>query len=211
MWSFKRELYKTQQLKEDIVIIEDIDYLVFTYGFTDGRDLDTCTQLLTPIQEGKLGYSHSNFGGGSNIYTAWGGDNTGLGVETVLINISKIRTDFPDRDVVEFCCGAIWYAQRVSGNVTMIVNAYKGGTMAVQNYDFVNTGGALVKTFDFNVVNVALVRDGTMTNPLPSETVGLFRYTISTGLLERCGCDCGAYGGYGYSPIAPGGGLGNLP
>ena len=208
MWGFKRELYKTPQSKEDIVIIEDIDYLVFTYGFSDGRDLDTCTQLLTPIQEAKLGYSHSVVNNSTNIYTVWGGDNTGLGVETVLIDVKKLKTDFPDRDVIEFCCGAIWYAQRVSGNVTMIVNAYRGGTMSIQNYDFINTGGVLVKTFDFNEVNVSLVR--ATTYPLPSETVGLFRYTKSTGTLERCGCDCTSYGGYGDYSLASPDGLGNL-
>ena len=67
----------------------------------------------------------------------------------------------------------------------MTVNAYNGGTMAVSNFEFLNTGGTLVRIFDFSVVNIVLNQPSPQ--PLASETIGVFRYTISTGLLEKIG------------------------
>ena len=183
MWNFKKELLKTS-FEEDKIIIENVDYLVFKYGFSDGRDLDTCTQLLVPIQEAKLGYSQTG-NNTSNIYSKWGGDNTGTGVESILIDVKKLKQDFPLEEFIEFSCGGNWFGQRVSGNVTMTVNAYNGGTMAVSNFEFLNTGGTLVRIFDFSVVNIVLNQPSPQ--PLASETIGVFRYTISTGLLEKIG------------------------
>lgn len=182
-WTFKKGLMKNPLLVEDsdIVIIPDADYFVFKYGFSDGRDLDTCTQLISPITEGKLGYSQT--GNGTTVYSKWGGDNTGIGVEAILIDIKKIKQDFTNSDVIEFSCGANWYGSRVSGNVTMNAFIYKGGTMSISNYDFINTDGSLVSQFNFPTVNVTLNRPGSA--PLASETVGVFRYTISTGILEK--------------------------
>ena len=183
-WTFKKGLMKNPLLveKPDIVVIPDADYFVFKYGFYDGRDLDTFTELLSPVNEKPLGYSQ--IGNNTiNIYSKWGGDNTGTGVETILIDVKKIKEDFPNNDVIEFRCGANWYGSRVSGNVTMNAFIYKGGVMSISNYDFINTGGNLISQFNFPTVNVTLNQPGSA--PLASETVGVFRYTISTGILEK--------------------------
>lgn len=182
-WSFKKELMKNPLIIEDtnIVVAPDADFFVFRYGFYDGNDLDTCTQLTSPITELKLGYSQS--GNDTNIYSKWGGDNRGTGVESVLIDIKKIKQDFPNNDIVEFDCGANWFGQRISGDVTINASIYKDGIMSSSNYDFINTGGSLITQFNFPTVNITLNQPSP--TPLASEPVGTFRYTISTGILEK--------------------------
>ena len=80
----------------------DADYVLLTYEFTDGRDLDTHSELL----------GMSNLSGGAplpmgfarpggiaqptnNSFFFWGGDNTGTGREAVYIDLIKLRQFHP--------------------------------------------------------------------------------------------------------------------
>jgi hypothetical protein len=79
--------------------VVEADYMVLTYEFTDGQDLDTRTRVVTPIigQTTTCEYvdginvihSQNNTWSSTVIPTGylvdWAGDNTGNGFESVLI------------------------------------------------------------------------------------------------------------------------------
>jgi len=112
------------------------DYLIITYQFNQigGKDLDTRTQITSPIQTNQLGYCKPVF---SSDYIIWSGDNTGYGVESCLIDLTK----FQKNDRIEISCGAIWWGKRKSGDMSIDIRAYKGGQMSKEGFQFKNNGG----------------------------------------------------------------------
>jgi hypothetical protein len=107
-----------------------------TYYFTsaDGKDLDTRTQIISPITTNEVGWCKSN---GAAPYLYWGGDNTGFGVESVYVDL----TQFSSSATVSVTAKAWWYNIRNSGDMTLEIVAYSGGTMQKVGYGFVNNGG----------------------------------------------------------------------
>lgn len=148
-------------------IIVDADFIVITYGFTeaDGRDLDTRTKLVNPIQSGYIGWRRGNgigvygsvYGTGHENYSfdiepyanelvaTWGGDNQGYGAESVFIDIKKIKS-IHRNSPISFECRAFWYDERLRGDCNFSVKVYKGGEIKFDepNYKFLNVEGALV-------------------------------------------------------------------
>lgn len=151
----------------------DSDFAVIRYIWNGagGTDLDTRTafsDLPNSLYNLKdLGWARSGSGshplGGAyvgpsdtNYYMWWSGDNQGTtGGETVLIDFKKIKTDFPSLQDLTTRFRAFWYNSRNSGDISYEVTTYKGGTMAISGFNFVNTGGTLVTTYT-QTVNVAL-------------------------------------------------------
>ena len=159
------------------------DYLIISYGFSDGLDLDTATTLVAPATAGPIGYCYQ---GSALPYLEWGGDNTGTGVESALINVNTLRTDFPSNNIIDVYLSAVWYNTRVSGDVIMSVEVWKGGTNAIVNYQFINTGGILLGNVIFPTVNVTANLHPSDCSQL--ECVGTLRYVISTGALTLLPC-----------------------
>lgn len=112
------------------------DYLIITYQFSEsgGRDLDTRTGISAPIVSGPLGYCDARDG---NPYLFWSRDNTGTGVESCMIDLTK----FGPNDLVKIDCGGLWWSKRNNGDMSLDIKAYEGGTMSLQGYQFVNSGG----------------------------------------------------------------------
>ena len=110
------------------------DYLIITYAFSDGRDLDTRTQIYSPIISNTVGWCKSD---SASPYLFWGGDNTGTGLESCYIDL----TQFLQNDIVLFSTRALWFAARVSGNVNLQIKAYQGGTISKIGFGFINVGG----------------------------------------------------------------------
>lgn len=162
--------------------LSNADYLIISYGFFDGNDLDTLTSLVAPATAGPVGFCA---GGGSGLpYLEWGGDNMGTGVESALINVNTLKTDFPTNDIVDVYLSAIWFSTKVSGNVTISVKVWQGGTNAIVNFEFINTGGTLLGNVTFPIVNVP-----TQDSDCPAhDCVGTLRYVISTGALTLLPC-----------------------
>jgi hypothetical protein len=131
----------------DDVIVFDADYAVFTYKFNDGRDLDTRSRVVTPnigqdTNNEYVGWSRlygfpNNVISGDNItniennYIESAGDNTGLApaFESVVINIKKIKEDFPLENIITIDLRGFWYA--VTGVLAVNLKGvfYKGGTI----------------------------------------------------------------------------------
>jgi len=156
----------------------DADYLIYRVQFTDGRDLDIRVTASQPFT-GQGGWCR-----GSTFparYAEWSGDNTGTGREAVLFNVANIRHDFPNAKL-RFNYRTWWYRQIVSGNVSILVEGYKGGTMIKNGYDWYNSGGTKVGTYNFPTVNIQ--QRGSSCKPDHElGNVGDFEYDPSDGRL----------------------------
>lgn len=125
----------------------DADYIVLSYEFADGSDLDTKTRIVTPDigqddSSKYIGY------GSSDIYPEvgheiliWGGDNTGNGYETVLINLLELKSQYPGTTEVKIDMRALWYGSPGSLPVKAGVTLWKGGTPVADtdNFTFTNS------------------------------------------------------------------------
>ena len=175
---------------------KDVDFLVFRYNFNGvgSDDLDTRTELLTPVAKGPIGFNRNiNYNG---VYLQWGGDNQGLGVEAILIDIKKIKQDFPLATEITFKCGAWWYGSRGTGDMNMNAQGFQGGTMANVGFDFANTGGTLMGSYSFPTVNINVPPTGNAgtndANFQPYNDMGTFTYKIDTGELSANGLSGGS-------------------
>lgn len=195
---FFKDVIKTRKEKRYVVVnsFKDVDYLVFRYHFTaeNGRDLDTRTELISPITRGPIGYGRNvNYDG---QYLKWGGDQQGHGVECILIDLKKIKEDHPNTENVIFKCGAWWFGERADGNMRMDAEGYKGGIMEHTGYtqgdptafNFINTGGVLQGTYSFQTINIQVPPTSTAgtqdENFEPYNNIGLFTYNIKKGELS---------------------------
>jgi hypothetical protein len=124
----------------------DADYIVLTYSFTDGVDLDTRTKVTIPdigqaTLADSIGWCCSEQWPttGTPILT-WGGDNMGVGFESVLIDLIEFKSQYPGSNTIVMNSKAFWYGTLGSNPVTIQVTLYKGGTMVADpdNYTFYN-------------------------------------------------------------------------
>ena len=134
----------------------DADYMVITYQFTNGQDLDTRTRIVSidgttyADQNGQgkyIGWSQYQRTPQSAGYIAsgnvcdmvikplamWGNDNTGIGYESVLIDFTQLGTG---QNEVVIDCRAFWYNTLGTNPVNLSFTLYKGGCMVKQG----NTG-----------------------------------------------------------------------
>jgi hypothetical protein len=139
--------------------IPEFDFLVAKYSWVTGAgtDLDTMTGFIdtgTVYDNKYVGYGAAQVPGGiipagasaENAYIYWGSDNTGgSGPEAILINFKKfVQENTPVADIVKVRMNAVWYNSKLTGDITVQIIAYKGGTMSKLGFDFINTGGVEV-------------------------------------------------------------------
>jgi hypothetical protein len=113
------------------------DFLIITYQFDEsgGIDLDTRTEITSPVRVNPLGYCNRQNSG--EPYLFWSKDNTRTGVESYLVDL----TQFGPNDIVNIACAAFWYRHRNNGNITIDIKAYEDGEMSLEGFQFVNNGG----------------------------------------------------------------------
>ena len=127
------------------------DWLMITYEFTDGQDLDTRTQITSPAitsfnpstsslgwTSSSVGYGQANMQGSPTIMI-WGGDNVGTGFESVLINMSAFQTAYPGQTMT-VDCRAYWYQTIGVNPVTIAATLWQGGTPTQAGYMWTNAG-----------------------------------------------------------------------
>jgi hypothetical protein len=127
----------------------DADYIIVSYAFTDGADLDTRTRISSPnigqnSAQTYLGWCRSEFfpdNEGTPILT-WSGDNTGQGFESVFVNLIRFKELYPSETSLTIEMSAMWYGTLGSNPVIMDVMMYKGGTISLvqEAYMFANDG-----------------------------------------------------------------------
>ncbi len=117
------------------------DWLMITYEFTDGLDLDTRTKITTPAVGGDyVGFGRANTQGSPTIMT-WGGDNTGTGFESVLINMATFQTAYPGQTMI-VDCRAYWYQTVGVNPVTIAATLWQGGNPTQTGYIWTNASAA---------------------------------------------------------------------
>lgn len=133
----------------------DADYMVITYQFTDGIDLDTRTRIVSiddatyADQNGQgkhIGYGQYHRTPQSATYPSdlspvricdlpneplaiWGSDNTGTGFEAVMIDFTQLGVN---QSEVVIDCRALWWANVGINAVNLSFTLYKGGCMIKQ-------------------------------------------------------------------------------
>ena len=178
----------------------DADYAVLTYKFSDATDLDTRTRIVEPNINMN---NYLGFGAGkcfpadaswseTNIPTTaiidWSGDNQGIGYESILVDIQKLKALKPDmvNFVVDLRAG--WYNSRQPMGVLPVeVKAmfYKGGTMLKSqpvtnplSYEYTNptATSSLQVTSDSKVINTRYQADG----GVRLQRLAVFKYNVVT-------------------------------
>lgn len=114
------------------------DYFVVTYTFTDGSDLDTRTSVTSPVGiTGTIGWGR-DFTIGVPAFATWGGDNTGIGVESFLFNKAVFKESYPGISTITFDLRAFWYGYVGVNPVVINVTSYAGGSMVKTGFTWNN-------------------------------------------------------------------------
>ena len=127
----------------------DADYIVVTYQFFDGTDLDTRTRISNPnigqdTLPNYIGWCRAEqFPADTETpVLKWSGDNTGQGYESVLIDLIQFKAQYPSysASTITIDMNGIWFDTQGIQPVVMDVMMYKGGTMQLNqdNYLFYN-------------------------------------------------------------------------
>ena len=175
--------------------LDDFDYLVVRYGWqpAGGTDLDILVGYEnnnTLSDNSYVGYGANNkLNPGSSDNDAmlwWALDNTSnQGVETVVIGIRNFINTYPNvGNIISVGIYASWFAALGTGDFSLSVVTYKGGTMIKQGTDLVNPTGVQVSSDTRNLqTNVRTVGSPTAANYYK---VGTLKYnkTSNTAVLE---------------------------
>jgi hypothetical protein len=176
------------------VVVFDADYLVLTYNFPDGRDLDTRSRIVIPnigqvLQSDYLGWgARSSFPISTPVTDTipatalvdWAGDNTGTGLESIFIDISKIKVAYPSDDVIVIDCRAFWYGLIGVNPVNLLAKFYKGGAMIKTSSLFSYTNPTAIDTLTFNTEGIFVPGPVNTNAAFSGYRIATFTYTIST-------------------------------
>ena len=124
------------------------DFFLATYLFTDGRDLDTRTSVVSPTGYGvTVGYGLSNSIPGAGV--TWGGDNTGTGVESILFTKSEFVANNAGINTISLDLRAGWYIGGDVGFQPVVVNvtSFVGGAMVYDSSNKTWTNPTATETF----------------------------------------------------------------
>lgn len=149
--------------------LQEFDFAVIRYIWDSngGEDLDTRTRVITPARNTDVGWGRASTDG---EYLHWNGDNTGSGVESVLLNLNALTNDYADQ-VFQIALRSYWFRTKVSGDFKIQFESYKGGTMQPSGFDFINTGGELVQSITLST-NVQMQNNSNV----DGEDVGVLTY-----------------------------------
>jgi hypothetical protein len=185
----------------------DADYIMLTYEFTDGVDLDTKTLLskyttstgsvVSPVPGQTTPADYLGFAVNGNSVTdfpesvpvpilTWGGDNKGTGFESVLINVKQFRLNYPTAISFVIDARCLWFRPNEKGINPVIIAAklWKGGE-PVQNgcdgFCWVNPNPT--DTYDIDSVGVTI----TSTDRTCGERAATLTYNLQTkvGVLNN--------------------------
>ena len=162
----------------------DADYIALTYQFTNGTDLDTRSRMVTPnigqtTQATYIGYGRQNQwpSSGTSILR-WSGDNTGVGYESILVNLIKFRQDYPNETTIVIDLRAFWWGTKGTNPVNVAATLYKGGAMTgPSNYVFNNT--TFSSKYQINSVS-KVVNLQTQNVSTSGERVATLTYNLTT-------------------------------
>ena len=155
-------------------------YIVCTYTFTDGRDMDTRTTIVNPPLGGFVGWG----GVGSvtvngHTYMTWGGDNTGVGQEAVYLDLLTYRVDYPNNPIITVTFACMWYGTVGVNPVNISVMLYNSGTIVQSGYNFTNPTAAS----SYSVASIGtVVTLSSQVTTNPGQFVAKLTYDTRTGI-----------------------------
>lgn len=178
------------------IVINEFDFLVarFMWDFPSaGKDLDIQVQF-EDNNEPSVDGIYVGYGGVSptlpaavlpetNTYLWWGLDDTNastnpLGIEGVLIGMKKFKDDFPNsNEIIKVGLYAVWFSSVLTGNFTLEIATYKGGTMSKVGTNIVNTDGEQV-SLDLRYLTTTV--NNQAHTPASSFKVGVLEYNKTT-------------------------------
>jgi len=168
------------------------DYIMLTYEFTDGDDLDTRTRIVTPdvgqnTQITYLGWGRqSQYPTTGTPYETWGGDNTGTGYESVLFDIVLFKSIYPLEDILVIDARGFWHSSGSIGIIPVNVAAtlWKGG-LPVKN-GFIWENPTAIDTLQISSVGT-LVTLQTGDSTSSGERIATLTYNLSNniGVLDN--------------------------
>lgn len=135
--------------------INSVSVLNYVAGDDGGRDLDIRCRIVYPnvgqySVDDSLGFTGGGgslqFPTGSTRYwptsgspiIQWGGDNTGVGQESVLLDLNAFKYYYPQERYVIVECRGNWYNTVGSNPVKLNSTLYQGGTFVLNDYTFTN-------------------------------------------------------------------------
>jgi hypothetical protein len=159
----------------------DADYMMLTYEFTDGDDLDTRTRIVTPFvgQDTPIeyiGWSYkSQWPMSGTPYLTWGGDNTGTGFESVLVNLNVFKTAYPSSTELVMDLRGFWFGTVGNNNVNVAATLWKGGTPTKSGFVWVNS----TATGTYNIDSVG--KKITSQSSTSGQRIATLTYNLTTG------------------------------
>ena len=156
------------------------DWMMITYTFTDGTDLDTRTRLVQPLTTTYLGWGQSSFLGNSvtDFILRFGGDNTGTGQEAVLLNVANYKAAYPSDANLKIDTRGQWYGSVGSNPVSLTMTLWKGGTPTLVGYSWTNS--TATDTFIFQSGGKQITFAST-NQPDLGERVAVVNWNVNTG------------------------------
>lgn len=138
----------------------NVDYIVFYFSWDSsaGIDLDTGVEFIDSNISGvdylPLGYGlNTNITISGNKILEWGGDQTQSGDETFCIYVNNLKTYssiLPS--ITNIILRNHWYSSVSAGKINVTIRGFSGGTMSLSGYTFINTGGSLKYTSNFQKI-----------------------------------------------------------
>ena len=169
----------------------DVDYLMITYEFTDGTDLDTRTRIVTPdvgqnTQNKYIGWGlQSQWPENSDSpYLTWGGDNQGIGFESVLLDLTKFVSLYPSTTELILDLRSFWFGNVGVNLVNAAATLWRGGLPVENGYMWSNP--TAINTYNISSVGTIITDSGRQTDK-KGQRVATLKYNLLTnqGLLDN--------------------------
>lgn len=166
------------------------DYIMLTYEFTTGLDLDTRSRIVTPnvgqtTQAAYLGWSRlSQYPTTGTPYEIWSGDNTGTGYESVLFNVDLFKNTYPLENILVIDARCFWYNTVGTTPVNVAATLWKGGLPNKNGFLWENP--TATDTFQISSVGKMITLQTTDANS-SGERVATLTYNLSNnmGVLDN--------------------------
>jgi len=162
------------------------DYIMITYEFTDGSDLDTRTRIVSPdvgqdTQPEYLGWNCKSLWPLTGTqYLTWSGDNTAQGFESVLVDLNQFNIQNPSTTQILMDMRGFWYGAIGSADVNVAATLWKGGTPV--KVGFIWTNSTATNTYNIDSVGKVVTSAGAPSKSLTSgERIATLRYNLITG------------------------------
>ena len=169
------------------------DWIMVTYNYTDGIDLDSRSRIVTPDIGQNTQPEMVGWGvpvdewpvGDSNPIIIWAGDNSGIGLESVLIDINRLKTLYPSTTEMVADFRAFWFGEVGIEPVVCALKLWQGGQPILDQVNYTWTNPSALR--EKNVNSSSLVIPGGIPDGFDGANTTGYRlatltYNVTTGI-----------------------------